>query len=490
MSPPRSALVCAVLLASSSATLHALEPRAVTPVLEARECVDVPAPLAGRLSCKLLVVPLDRSRADSAAAHIPVAVLAPETPSDEPPILYLQGGKGAGYGLPFRRPALAAELARSRAVIFFDHRGAGRSTPKLRCAGIASLDMDIRIVDRALAARTELRQALAGCVEGLRRAGVDPHLFGLDDNARDLEDLRRLLAIPQWDIYAISYGTLQADFLLYIGRQHIRRVVMDGAVDRHFDEDAPDAQFNSLLRIFDECAAETACDAAYPELERKYFGIIRGLGDGGSAATASARDFHRLLRLASFSAASRGAVPAMVELAARGQMAAARARFIEQPANPGPDDSLIDFVQACRFALYRPERPMTPSPALREIPADVKRLVASGTRAGMIPNCEAMGLRPATAQTMAPRAPMDVPVLFLDGEVDGVTPPDFAVNIAKGYLRTDSLLFPLTPHWVLAAHPQCAGAITRRFLDVGSIEGATACISSLPRTRWDLITGN
>lgn len=487
MHPP---LLLMVLLTMMGSSLLAPQAQAAAPTLEARECANPPTAFASRLSCKLLVVPLDRSRADSMAAHIPVAVLAPETPSDEPPILYLQGGKGAGYGLPFRRPALAAELARSRTVIFFDHRGSGRSMPKLRCAGIASLDADIRIVDRALAARAELRQALAECVEGLRREGVDPHLFGLDDNARDLEDLRRLLAITQWDIYAISYGTMQADFLLDIGRRHIRRVVMDGAADRHSDDDAPDAQFNSLLRIFDECAAEPACDAAYPELERKYVGIIRRLGDGRSAATASARDFHRLLRLASFSAASRGAVPAIVELAHRGQMAAARARFIEQPANTGADDALVDFVQFCRFALYRPERPMAPSPALREIPADVQRLVASGIRAGVIPNCEAMGLQPATAQTMAPRAALDVPTLFLDGEVDGVTPPDFALNIAKGYVQASNLLFPLTPHWVLAAHPQCAGAITRRFLDVGSIEGATACISSLPRTRWDLITGN
>ena len=58
-------LLLMVLLTMMGSSLLAPQAQAAAPTLEARECANPPTAFASRLSCKLLVVPLDRSRADS-----------------------------------------------------------------------------------------------------------------------------------------------------------------------------------------------------------------------------------------------------------------------------------------------------------------------------------------------------------------------------------------------------------------------------------------
>lgn len=71
-----------------------------------------------------------------------------------------------------------------------------------------------------------------------------------------------------------------------------------------------------------------------------------------------------------------------------------------------------------------------------------------------------------------------LPACFFEGEVDGITPFDWALRIARRNSPGRNLLFPLTGHWALAEQPDCAGKITPAFLDGKTIGVAAQYIGA------------
>jgi pimeloyl-ACP methyl ester carboxylesterase len=226
------------------------------------------------VTCGFLVVPEDRSDPGSETIRLAFAVFksTSDAPSEDA-VIYLDGGPGGHtletVDLSFEH--FFEDLLFDRDVVLFDQRGVGFSKPALHCPEIddafensLSLELD---EEESSALFVE---AASACRDRLSGDGVDLDSYNSAESAHDVADLRRLLRYEQWNLYGISYGTKLG---LTIARDHpegIRSMVLDSSYPLEVDlyVDGPANTVRSLNVLFDQCNADSACAAAYPDLEQ------------------------------------------------------------------------------------------------------------------------------------------------------------------------------------------------------------------------------
>jgi pimeloyl-ACP methyl ester carboxylesterase len=263
---------------ASAGWLAAGDARAVaveeSPAFVERECwwPRPPAlPAHTTITCGTVEVPADRSgrrakaRVTLAAARIHREGADPAAP----PVVALHGGPGGALlaGAPLGLATLPT-LA-DRDVIAFDQRGSGRSLPSLECPEKEEAVLEALGAAAPWAAELLANQKAArACRHRLVNAGVDLGDFDTLASVADLESLRRAFGVESWHVFGGSYGTRLA---LAYAREHPERVA-SLVLDSVYPPDVGGAgQFRALpQRALDglvaACAADPACDAAYPDL--------------------------------------------------------------------------------------------------------------------------------------------------------------------------------------------------------------------------------
>lgn len=132
------------------------------------------------------------------------------------PIVYLAGGPG-GSGIKLAKGARFSLFAAMREfgdVIALDQRGAGLSKPDLTCKETLDYPLD-KAAEKAEAIRL-YREKSKSCAAVWRRQGVDLTAYNTNENADDLEVLRKALGARKITLWGGSYGT-------HLGLAFIRR---------------------------------------------------------------------------------------------------------------------------------------------------------------------------------------------------------------------------------------------------------------------------
>jgi len=190
------------------------------------------------------------------------------------PLFVLAGGPGQG----------AAELATTladalrpiqlrRDIVFVDLRGTGGSNP-LDCEGAQGA----MLAGSADAAAAALAVRMRSCLQGYAdRADVTKYTTAIAMD--DLDDVRARLGYSKIDLYGVSYGTRAA--IVYASRhgEHLRSVVLDGAMppSKAFPLDmARDAQ-RAMDLLFRDCARQAACARRFPDLPARLARLLDGL---------------------------------------------------------------------------------------------------------------------------------------------------------------------------------------------------------------------
>ncbi len=194
---------------------------------------DVPA----TARCTTVAVPVDYRNPGGAQAKLAV-IRVPATGRRIGSLLVNPGGPGASA--VDMVAAMAADLAgtditRHFDMVGFDPRGVGHSTPALRCRTDAEFDAFRRepMVDYSPAGVAHIeqlyRQQAQQCVN---RMGAEFLAnVGTASAARDMDMVRRALGEDQISYLGYSYGTeLGTTYLEGFG-EHVRSMVLDGAID-------------------------------------------------------------------------------------------------------------------------------------------------------------------------------------------------------------------------------------------------------------------
>jgi pimeloyl-ACP methyl ester carboxylesterase len=443
-------------------------------VFEPAACA-FPIPEGTSPECGYLVVPEDRSRPDSPAIRLHLAIFRSIAPDPAPePVLYLSGGPGNSAldeAASLFAQGLGAVLER-RDLILIDQRGTGFSQPRLDC---------------------RLTEAFGRCRGRHTEAGVDLNAYTSADNAADLDDLRLALGYPQINLFAFSYGTRLALTLMRDHPEAVRSVVLDSTFPPQvhlYNEMTPNAA-RALRVLFSLCASDPGCSAAYPDLENVFYSLVARLQEEpvlarievGGEVQGVKLDGGLLIDLAYsalYSRAQAERLPALIYA------------FQQEDYDP-LEDWLQGLTgpagaQAMLLAVHCSEE--IPFGTLEEAyqaaqgiqPQLAEYLLRKvGSRYAL---CQEWGLPPPDPRENEPVS-SDVPALVLAGEIDPVTPPEWG-RLAAGSLPNAFFFeFPGSGHGLVRSSP-CALGMALAFWENPAAAPEASCIGAIPPLQFAL----
>jgi pimeloyl-ACP methyl ester carboxylesterase len=431
--------------------------------------------VVGDVRCGTLTVPEDRQRPNGRTIDLYIVVLAPTGPSPSADaIVWLPGGPGGGVardapGLAFTYSALRAR----HTIILMDPRGTGAS-------GALLCDLDDAAADDYGTYFREFMPAarVRACRERLERSH-DLTRYTTEAIADDIESLRRALNVPRLNLVGTSGGTRQAQVYQRRYPDNVRSMVLAGVVSHGFRMPisyARDAQraFDILVR---DCAADDRCSRAFPDpagdlrtvlaqLERAPVRVaITRPGRSADTAVVTRDIFAETLRAQMYSMVGASRIPMVLRRGAAG-----------------------DFLPFANFVL--PNRRPPPNPEGVAVghfltltcADDLARIrdheIASATANSFLRDyrvrqqIDACKLWPkATLSREYFEAPKvsRVPVLFISGEADPVTPPRWAEEAATYLPNSASLVFAHGGH--VPINTMCGVMTIAAFLERGSPDG-------------------
>ena len=219
----------------------------------------------------------DRSAPDGRRLKLAVAILKSLSQSPRPdPIVWLAGGPGGALvarAPEFVRSGLLDGWRADRDVILYDQRGAGLSEPRLCPEEAANWQGQPGREDQ-LAFRARRREVAARCRESVGRAGFNLSQYNSAVSALDLQDLRRALGYTQWNLYGPSYGGRLALVAMRDAPEGIRSAIVAAPIpppNVAWWASRPASVVDVVHRLSAACAAQPACDAAFPNVEQTFW---------------------------------------------------------------------------------------------------------------------------------------------------------------------------------------------------------------------------
>jgi pimeloyl-ACP methyl ester carboxylesterase len=238
---------------------------------------DMPEEYVYDIQCATLSVPEDRLQLDSPKIQLAVAVV--KTPSSSPkpdPVLVLVGNPGYGLNLAYALPYLFQSISAERDMIVIDQRGTGYSEPSISCPQLANLNLNANLELSLQEANDRLYEASQSCYAAITGSTENLPFYTTSAVAADLEDLRQVLGISQWNIYTLFTGSRVALTMMRDYPQGIRSAVLDSAIPLQINP-AADWGTNALMvfdKLFQRCADDTECVKAYPNLKDNFYTLL------------------------------------------------------------------------------------------------------------------------------------------------------------------------------------------------------------------------
>ena len=419
--------------------------------------------------CGELEVFEDRTAGTGRTIRLGVAVIPPDGSDTLPdPVFVLVGGPGQGA---IENAATYARyldpLLRSRALVFVDQRGTGRSNP-LRCdlySGPAGALGDFMPLDAVRACRDSLQTR------------ADLRLYGTELAADDLDVVRRALGYEQINLEGASYGTRLG--LLYLKRHgaHVRSAVLRSVsppwtrLPLHFADDSK-AAFDSLVAA---CNAESACMKAFPRLRAELDSVLARLER--KPVPMARGPFAEKVRFMLYDPGLSRFLPVLIHTAYEGN----HTPFAELANDIGQQISRM-LSNGMYLSVTCAEDVMRISPA--EAAASGEGTFLRNYRVEQQRAACAIWPERQLEAGYADRIISDVPVLLISSTTDPVTPPRGAIEAAEGLSRSTHLLVPTGAH---SPSTRCVMGIVAEFIRAGSASSLDlACLSETLRPPFAL----
>ena len=239
--------------------------------------------------CFYMQVPEDYENPNGLWIKFPVLKFEGHDPkAGKSPVLHLGGG-GPGNPVGMEPDTIASHIwhnhkgmsiERDRDLYIIDPRGVGMAEPVMVCHGY--IQSVIQMYSKPMPESEETALSLEvykNCMQQARLKGHDLAAYNSLQVAKDIEQLRKQLAIKKWNLYGVSYGSRYA---LTIAREFpdsVESMVLDGVVFPHirYDEKMVTDYFSAFERGFAYCRNDKKCRRLFPNLERRFWDIVKEL---------------------------------------------------------------------------------------------------------------------------------------------------------------------------------------------------------------------
>jgi pimeloyl-ACP methyl ester carboxylesterase len=429
------------------------------------------------LRCVSVPVALDYAHPAAAKLNLHVTVAPAFRESARPdPLFVLAGGPGeAGSDV---LPLLGSTLRRVRAtrdIVFIDQRGTGLSG-KLDCASKPAQE-----------AMTEqqLEDEIRACIGRMQTRFA---AYGTASAARDIEQVRLALGYARINVWGGSYGTRLGQAYARAYPAQLRALVLDGvaAPDQVIPAGGRDGQA-ALDALFRQCAAEPACQRAFPSVRAEFAALAEQVAAGKVNVEIADPRTAEPVKLAMTSARFLGTVhsilyspsdsrrlPFLIHSAAQGRWApfVARRNAAADFAADGSNALVLHLAVICAEDLPRL------TPALR---ADDASALTVPMLERLPALCRAINVAPVplAAPTM-----IEAPVLMLSGALDPVTPPRRAEAAGKHMAHAQHLVVANAGHGI--SQLGCTPRLLREFLDNPGQPVKADCLKEIPVPAFQL----
>ncbi len=268
--------------ATKTPTFRPTEPPIPTvPRFEPTECRFFPGRISN-VECGDLYVLENREQNNGREIRLHVAIARSYSDDPEPdPLIFHFGGPGS-FSLEwlYRNLGRYVDILKHRDVIFFDPRGVGFSEPSLDCPEV--MESFHETLGREHSSKEWVDSIVAAnlaCRERLLDAGIDLSAYNSAEMAADVNDLRAALGYEKVNLYGVSYGSRTALTVMRDYPVILNSVVLDSVVPLEKDVLGSDlVNANQALNlVFERCAADSACNAAYPDLQTAFSELIAQL---------------------------------------------------------------------------------------------------------------------------------------------------------------------------------------------------------------------
>jgi len=486
--PRTRLLLTALALALAGCSGAAKDPQA-TPEAEAAtrtigRIAFEPCALSGALAtqtldgmCGTINVPEDPAKPNGRKIGLRIAWLRPgdraEAAAD--PVFFLAGGPGqAATDYAAAVSNALHEVLKSRSVFLIDQRGTGKSAP-LDCP-------------KALADAYKDRDDAAAIAEYASKCAAaqthDPRLFTTTIAVEDLDTVRRALGAAQIDLVGVSYGTRVAQQYAMRHPAQTRAVVLDGVLPNDVVAGGEFARTfeRTLVMRGKACAADPVCAKRYPQDLRTQLATLKQRlaaapveVDYRDPATGEAKRDRLtaqtvvgLTQLFSYVPQAAALLPVVVDEAVHERYAPLAAlaslggESMAGSMNRGMQWSVICAEDADRYVAD---------------PADASTALGTDMADLFFAACKAWpkGARPAD---FAAPLKSKVPVLLMSGELDPVTPPEYAERVAKTLPNARAVVLRGQGHNVMGTG--CMPKLIGRFIETANAKALdTKCLETV-----------
>ena len=470
--------------ATSGASLPPAKPRSWTlgrVTLRACELQQPNSGLSTAAWCAKFPVPENRADPHSRVIELNLALLRSRAQvADRDMLVFLAGGPGqaatdsAGSVAAVLQPLLA-----HRDVLLLDQRGTGGSNA-LTCPSSddASGQDDSAGFDPA-----RLRAAVASCLRQVQ-THADPRYYTTTIAAQDLEDVRKALGAPRFDLIGVSYGTRMAQQYLMHYPDAVRSMVLDSVVPNPLVLGETFAQNldQALKAQFARCTAEPACKQKFGDPDQTLYQLRDALR--ANPHQVSFRDpetyqtvkrmlsedsLASVVRMFAYTPATAALLPLSIDAAAHGDVGPllGQAKILSGDLADLMGSGMQYSVICSEDADLLTPRPQDANTILGTHMIDALQAVCS-----VWPK----GTRPADFHQPLKSGK---PVLLLAGQYDPVTPPRYAEEVAKGLTDARVLVLRGQAHSVMAAG--CTPQLIQHFVE--RLDPKTLDASCLKRLR-------
>lgn len=430
----------------------------------------------------------DRNRRSGRRIALKIVVFpAMGTDKAPDPLFYIPGGPGSSATED--APYIAKDFAKVRErrdVVFVDQRGTGGSNP-LNCEFFDPADL------QSYLGHWNPPAQVRKCREQLE-SKADLRLYVTSIAMDDLDDVRAALGYKQINIWGGSYGTRAGQTYIKRHGKNVRSAILHGVspTSQFMPVDFPQHTERALNGVLDECAADAACRAAFPDLRAEVKAVLEKLISGPVEAEVKNGDKTAKVKLSRdlageavrymlYQSGGASRIPLFLHLAAHGNftpLAEAALYYRQQIVATGATGMYISVTCAEDLPWIAPgvgER-NGQNTFLGDYRLRQQREVCALWPRGDIPKDYAKSVR------------SDVPVLIYTGQWDPVTPPMYGDQISKTLPNSLHVVVPSGGHGFGGLEGlDCITRLTTDFINKGTTRGLdTSCTKSIRRNGFQL----
>jgi pimeloyl-ACP methyl ester carboxylesterase len=389
-----------------------------------------------------LFVPENRNNPRSRLIELAFVRFKSTSTNPGSPIIYLAGGPG-GSGIASGRGSrfpLFMAMREFGDVIALDQRGVGQSKPNLVCRETYDLPLDKSLSREKVIRGT--RERSRSCAEYWRGQGVDLSGYNTNENADDIEALRKALGAKKVSLWGISYGTTLALATIKRHGQNIDRAILAGVEGSDSMLKSPSDVQQHLADIDRLVRADANLNKQIPD----FLGLMRTVLDRleKEPVTVEATDPKTkqkvevvinkyVLQLLTASAIGTDVITAFPRL----YLAASKGDFSEiapQWLNLSRSSigSAMAFMMDCSSGASVERH--------RRIQREARETLLENAADIVFPDvCDAWG-NPDLGRSFRAPVKSNIPVLFISGTLDGRTPVSNAEEVRKAFPNSKHLI--------------------------------------------------